>query len=88
MMTGAPLGTAPLEAGRPVRGQGAGAGPQEREGAVARPRTAGAGTGSRGRPEATMVTPLPFTMSDLSPDCRLINCSIVLCIILYSYLLC
>lgn len=82
MMTGARPGTVPLEAGRPVRGQGAGAGPQGREGAVARPRTAEAGTGSRGRPEATMVTPRPFTMSDSSPDCRLINCSIVLCIII------
>ena len=81
MMTGAPPGTAPLEAGRPVRGQGAEVGPQGREGAAGHPRSGGAETGSRERPEVTMVTPRPFTMSDLSPYCRLINCSIVLCII-------
>ena len=84
MMTGAPPGTAPLEAGRPVRGQEAGGEPQGREGAAGHPRSGGAETGSRERPEVTMVTPRPFTMSDLSPYCRLINCVMHY----YSYLLC
>ena len=78
MMTGAPPGMGPLEAGRQVRGQ-EGAGPQGRAGVVALLRTAGAGTGSRERPEVTMVTPRPFTTSDQYPECGLVLSSVRLC---------
>ena len=75
MMTGAPPGMGPLEAGRRVRGQ-EGGGPQGRAGVAALLRTAGAGTGSRGRPEVTMVTPRPFTTSDQYPECGLVLSSV------------
>ena len=82
MRTGARQGTAPLEAALQARDQ---AGPGHQVEVVALLRTAEAGTGSRGLPEATTVMPRHYTTSEQL--CRVIYCSIVLCIIFSYYTL-